>query len=240
MLEEYVIPGARIDIVPSSDRFVDDAGEQVKEYASKVYDIVSEDRIDVMMPIEKGKLILLPVDGKYNVVFYSDKGLFQCIAKVTDRYRSNNMYILTLDLMSGMQKLQRRQYYRFSCAIPFEVRLLTPDEQQEYNAYSKFTLDEEAPMKKGVIVDISGGGIRFVSDIRFDAEELIVFRFSLEIRKKVKKYCIIGNVLRAEEMENRQGVFEHRVQFKIIAEDCREDIIHYIFMEERKVRKKQV
>jgi c-di-GMP-binding flagellar brake protein YcgR len=50
---------------------------------------------------------------------------------------------------------------------------------------------------------------------------------------------VTGKVLKVEPLENRDGLFEHRVQFLKISDSEREDIIHYIFEEERKIRKKQ-
>jgi len=45
--------------------------------------------------------------------------------------------------------------------------------------------------------------------------------------------------LKVQELESRPGLFEHRIQYVYIEETSREDIIHFIFEEERKIRKKQ-
>jgi hypothetical protein len=95
-------------------------------------DVTSDDRIEVLMPFERGKIVLLPVDGEYSLCFYSTKGLFQCFAKIVDRYRSDNMYILVLDLTSELSKLQRREYYRFSCALELKSRLCSKEEQEAF------------------------------------------------------------------------------------------------------------
>ena len=50
---------------------------------------------------------------------------------------------------------------------------------------------------------------------------------------------MVCNVLRVQELENRPGLYEHRIQYAYIDESSREDIIHFIFEEERKIRKKQ-
>ena len=49
----------------------------------------------------------------------------------------------------------------------------------------------------------------------------------------------MGKVLSARELENKPGVFEHRVQYYNMDEDIREEIIKFIFEEERKQRKNE-
>ena len=53
-----------------------------------------------------------------------------------------------------------------------------------------------------------------------------------------KQYLIKCHVLASEEAENRWGQIETRVQFIFHDNRMQEEIIRYIFEEERKVRKK--
>ena len=94
-------------------------------------------------------------------------------------------------------------------------------------------------MLKSVIVDISGGGIRFVSVNRFEEGMILYSIFRLPSRKVAEEYRVCIKILKARELENRPDTYEYRAQYTIIDEDDREDIIRYIFEEERKNRKKQ-
>ena len=68
----------------------------------------------------------------------------------------------------------------------------------------------------------------------------LIGKQSEEIHSGVdKEYEMICNVLKVQELEARPGLFEHRIQYIYIEETSREDIIHFIFEEERKIRKKQ-
>jgi c-di-GMP-binding flagellar brake protein YcgR len=49
---------------------------------------------------------------------------------------------------------------------------------------------------------------------------------------------VIGKVLAVSELENRPGTYEHRVQYYNMDESVREEIIKFIFEEERRNRKK--
>ena len=122
MLTNFVKAGQKIEL-QSVERMNSENEEQIRKvYVSKVYDVLSEDRLEVLMPMEKTKLILLPVDAEYNICFYTDQGLYQCFVRIIDRYKSNNVYILVLELISNLRRFQRREYYRFSCALEMESR----------------------------------------------------------------------------------------------------------------------
>ena len=112
MLSKYVIPGNKLEIQAVDRSKNMDELESKKVYDSVVYDVLSEDRFEIYMPMEKTKLILLPVDVEYDVYFYTASGLYQCFAKVIDRYKSDGKFILLLELVSNLRKFQRREYYR--------------------------------------------------------------------------------------------------------------------------------
>ncbi len=237
MLADYIAPGNRVELKATGKVWMDKDARNKQIYMSKVMDITSDDRIEVLMPSEKGRLVLLPVDGEYNLCFYSTKGLFQCYCRIVDRYRSDNMYILVLDLTSQLQKLQRREYYRFSCALELKSRLCSAEEVKAHEMNRPYLANNDA-LQRSVVVDISGGGLRFVANFHYEEGNMIYCSYKLPGNTE-KEYEMICNVLKVQEIESRPGLFEHRIQYIYIDETSREDIIHFIFEEERKIRKKQ-
>lgn len=238
LLSKYVVPGCRVDL-QAIDRRKENrrpVNEERKTYQSKVIDVLSEDRIEISMPMEKTKLILLPVDGEYDLYFYMDNGLYQCYARVVDRYKNNSMYVLVLDLISNLRKHQRREYYRFSCALEMNSRALEKEEVALAGKKDELFIPQ-LPLKSSVIVDISGGGLRFVANYAYEAQSLILCKYHLMINGENKEYNLVGKVLSVRELENRKGVFEHRVQYVNVDATEREEIIKYIFDEERKTLK---
>lgn len=240
MLSKFVSIGDRIELQPveqRKDESADGAGRKL--YVSQVYEIISEDTMEIVMPMEQTKLILLPVDSEYDLVIYQESGLYQCFARVIDRYKSNNVYILVMELTSNLRKYQRREYYRFSCALEMCARNLQEEELQAVENNLPYALTPGLPLKQSIIVDISGGGLRFLSSQRYEPESLLYINYYL-LKKGVKKmYEIIGRVLSVKEMENRSGTYEHRVQYYDMDRRTREEIIKYIFEEERKHRRKE-
>lgn len=238
MLSKYVIPGTKMEIqAVDRVRYSDDV-EKKKVYQTQVLDILSADRLEILMPMEKSKLILLPVNAEYDLYFYTTLGLFQCFATVIDRYKSDRQYVLLMELTSNLRKFQRREYYRLSCALEMSSR---PLEKEEIEAVEneESALVPGLPLKRSVIVDISGGGIRFVGNYAYEPDSLVYCKYNLIVDGKSKEYVLVAKILVVRELEDRPGVYEHRAQYINIDTAEREEIIRFIFEQERKHRKKE-
>lgn len=238
MLSKYILPGEKIELQLVARGRESNYEANKKVYFSKVFDILSEDRLEITMPMEKTKLILLPVDAEYDMYFYAKSGLFQCFARIIDRYKSNNVYILVLELTSNLRKFQRREFYRFSCALEMDTRTIQEEEIDAFENKNDF-LVPGLPLKRSVIVDISGGGIRFVADSLYEVGSLVYCKYQLVVNGNTKEYNLVGKILKNKEIENRPGDYEHRLQYVNISKVEREEIIRYIFEEERKYRQRE-
>lgn len=238
MLSKYVTPGNRVEIQSVERVKYIAENEKKKVYQSMVCDVLSEDRLEVYMPLEKSKLILLPVDVEYDMYFYTPGGLFQCFAKVIDRYKADRNYILLFELTSNLRKFQRREYYRLSCALEMDARVLEKEEVQSIEQKEK-NLVPGLPLKRSIIVDISGGGIRFVGEYYYEPESLICCKYHLVIDGRDKEYTLVARIIAAKQVEDKPGMYEHRAQYINIDTLEREEIIRFIFEEERKHRRRE-
>lgn len=238
ILSKYITPGNRIEMQEVKRVKIKGDNNRRTVYESQLVDIISDDRIEISIPMDKTKLILLPVDAEYDVFFYTPNGLYQCYARVLDRYKNNKVFTLLLALTSNLRKYQRREYYRFSCALEMNSRTL---EEQEIHAVEGNTnlLVPELPLQRSVIVDISGGGLRFVANYAYEVDSMILCKYNLWISGESRDFSLIGRVLAVKEVENRPGVYEHRVQYVNMDKDNREEIVKYIFDAERKSIQKQ-
>lgn len=237
LLSKYVVPGGEVELRAIERGFGAGPGSEKEKlpHRSHVLKVLTEDRVGITMPIEDGKLILLPVDGEYDMYFYGDNVVYQCNARVVDRYRFNGQYVLVMDLTSNLRNYQRREYYRFSCALEMDSRQLA--EEEEIADAAQEELLPSLPLKSSVIVDISGGGLRFVAYYAYEVNSLILCKYHLQLEGREKEYRLVGKVLAVNELEHRPGVFDHRVQYVNVDPQEREEIIQYIFDEARKVHK---
>ena len=85
---DLIKPGDKIDIrllqqVENEER----TGDTVKVYKSQVLDINKRGNLEISMPTEGTKLILLPLDVRLEFVFYSGGFLYKSIGQIVGTYR---------------------------------------------------------------------------------------------------------------------------------------------------------
>ena len=125
-----------------------------------------------------------------------------------------------------------------SCALEMDSRPLEKEEVEAVEKRDNY-LVPGLPLKRSVIVDISGGGIRFVGKYAYEPESLICCKYNLATDGRVKEYTLVAKILTVRELEDRPGIYEHRAQYINIDTADREEIIRFIFEEERKYRKRE-
>lgn len=239
MISKYIQIGNKLEL-ESVKKSVNEFGEIVrKTYKSELYEIISEDRVKIAMPMEQTKVVLLPIDGEYSLCFYTRNGLYQCLARVVERYKSNNLFVLVMELETDLQRYQRREYYRLNTILDMKCKKL--DEGYTANGETEHVefMDTDLTFDNGTMVDISGGGARFISKVQYPEGSLIRFVFSLFVNGNVTEYRLLGRVLKSSLLENKDDSYENRIQFVNMGNEDRESIIRYIFEEERKQRHRE-
>lgn len=208
-----------------------------KIYACQVCDILDDTRMKVTMPIEGGHVVAVSPNTKLNACFYTAKGLYHGRVVVVDRIKEDNIHVMIVELQYELEKFQRRQYYRLSCTMDLQYRSV---EQEELCAFEK---NNEVPherdlklMKEGVALDFSGGGIRFVSEEHYKKDEYLFVKLRISYEDIYKVYVLVGKVIASSEGKNIARKYETRIEFVGVSTKVREEIIKYIFFEERKQR----
>lgn len=100
--------GNKIELVQLEQVIKNDKNKKV--YVSKIYDILSEDTLQIAMPIYEGKIVPLPVDEKYSACFYTTKGLLQCNVLITSRYKSGNLFSLRYICLRSRQRYREGNF----------------------------------------------------------------------------------------------------------------------------------
>ena len=235
-LTDIVRPGERVDL--QTINYDDSVDEEKKYYISKVFDIIDDDYVEIFMPMDKSKMILIPVDTELEIYFYAQKGIFTCHVRVEERYHVENVAVVKLYVEDDITKHQRREYYRYSTVIGMTSRQMDEAEELEYME-AKQLLYAKTPEDKSVIVDISGGGIRFVSAAKYGLNRLVHCRFILPVRDENHMFDCVIRILGAKPVINNNKNSEFRGQFLFLDNFVRESIIRFIFDEERKMRQRK-
>ena len=233
MIEKYLSPGDKVEIRFAQRMAITEENTEPKYniYLSKISQMLDEDQIEILMPIEQSRMVLLPRNAIGSLVVYTSNGLYQCDVKVGERYKKDNIYLQVLELVSGIKKYQRREFYRYNCTIPVFSRTLTEEEQKS------MVWDETQKGIEGSTLDIGGGGIRYMVSEQMTSGEHVICYLKLEIKNSVKEIQALGKILSVRPVKDSE-LFEVRVQFEKISNAAREQIIQYIFEDERKRRKK--
>ena len=235
MIEKYISSGDKIELrFAQRMALTDENTEQTyKTYLTKINQVFDEDKIEILMPIEQSRMVLLAKNAIGTMVIYNGNGLYQCEVRVTERYKKDNIHLQVLELVSGIKKYQRREYYRYSCTIPVFSRCLTEEEKKT------LVWDETDKGIEGATLDIGGGGIRYLVSEKMEPNEMVICSLDLVMKDGVKEIQALGKILSVQPVKEKDTKkFEVRVQFEQISDRVREQIIHYIFEDERKRRKK--
>jgi len=222
-------------------------------YVSRFLYQKSADEAVIEMPMREGLLVPLEPEDMFQICFYTSKGLYQCQSQVVSRYYEDSLPVAVIRLRSEFEKLQRRQYYRMESLLQMEFRIISENEFDQMLMRKETAWRE--PVKKdtvvdgeemiltrfytGVTLDISGGGVRFNSQHAAQSGDLIAIRIAFLFGEAQKLQMLFAKVLTVLPVQNRSGLFEHRAEFVSISNMERECVIRYIFLEERKRRKRE-
>lgn len=245
MVSKIIRPGDKVDIrlvqqVENSSK----TGTEASTYKSQVLDVLDNGNLEISMPMEAGKMILLPQGVRFEFVFYSGGSLFRSYGKVVERYKRDNLFMLVIELSSQLDRFQRREFYRYNCTMNFGYFILN-EEQMAMDSTDEILsnlmdADFKEKRRSGVIVDISGGGMKFRSMDELKPNEQILVMLRLTNQKTDRQFQIRGNVIACvKAQKSKDLLYESRIKFMIDDNRIREEIIRFIFEEERRIRQKE-
>lgn len=250
MFSNTVKTGDRIKIIVLQE---EDNTEREASYNSRIVEIMDSNKIKAIMPIVDGKYVVLESLNKYRLEFITKKGMFECQAKIIRRFKEKLKFFVVFELMSELEKLQRREYYRLECVFDIKYRrsmegniyakdeadLEYEDESEEETESKLIYKKKQVPWHAAIVTNISGGGVRFNSREILRKGEHVLLKMHLKFDDGEGDYEIPAKVIHASEVPDRPDIFEARVQFTDITPHDREAIIRFVFDEERRIRRRK-
>lgn len=238
-MDSRITIGDKMDLEKIETRLSVDPDKHPPVYVSQVLDDSPNGELLAAMPIKEGRGVPLAVGEKFNATFYAKSGLLQCEMEVTARYKKGSLFLMELTQKSIFKKVQRREYFRYECNMPMEYRLIGQEEQSMIESGILYDEEKMNPeWKKGIMLDLSGGGIRFVSAFREKKESFIQVRFEMPVGEEDEIFCLYATILRSEQNQNNSSIYDQRVMFWRLDQTLREKIIRSIFEMQRKNRSK--
>lgn len=244
MVSDILRPGDKVEI--NSLRKTGSAHLSETEscdYMSRIQGVNQDGTIDIAMPIVEGKYVLLHLGVSFEFVFYANNSLYKATGTVKERFKSNNIYMLRIELKTPLGKLQRREFYRFPCVMDFKYYHIDEEQAKLEDAEDilESLRDENfyEKEKKGTILDLSGGGARFVAGENLDVNQEVLCVIYLDGDSQDNVLYVRSKILTNKKLEAPEPKFEHRIEFVGMKSKTREEIIRYIFEEERRMRKSE-
>lgn len=227
-------------------------GDDFPILSSKVVDIIDDTTLVISMPMDKTVTIPLSSNEKVELFFYAQNSILSASAVAMERYYEGTIPVVKLKFVSPLEKFQRRQFYRIECYIPFSYHTMTEEEMktmlefrgsdrssnQKFYEHLQNAVDETTEWKDGVILDLSGGGMRFVTDVEPQKSLPLLLTFDITVGQEKMTLNLILIIISVEEKREIRGKFEVRAKFYRIKDTFRDTIVKFVFDEERRIRSK--
>jgi c-di-GMP-binding flagellar brake protein YcgR len=196
----------------------------------------------LLLPIYQGKRVMLARGAIFEVTFYTKSGPYRSIGVVKECFNEDRIHFVRVHLTTAFFRIQRRLHYRMECFLDAEVYEI-PEEEREHldqKHLHSCVMDPDvlAGMQRGVIVDISGGGIRFVCGSPHEVDDILMVHFIIKNEHVHQDLLVPVSVVTCGKAGSDSGKYEHRAAFLHLTHHLREMIIKYIFYEERRNRSK--
>lgn len=243
MIQNILSLGNKIEMQETNMNLKNGFDDVKRIYVSQIleFDDEEEDVVNIAMPIFEGKLIPVDLGIKFDLYFYTKKGIYTCEAETVNRYKSGKIYVLVVRLLNELKKFQRRQFFRLEKNLELQYKIFTKEDEKYFRLMGKISDDmNDRIYESCMTLDISGGGMRFVTRDKIDVGSKMILRMALDIGNEIKICEPIAKVISSIHTKGRSDLFESRIEFVQINETEREALIKYIFMQERIVRKKQL
>lgn len=196
-------------------------GKHTDNYPSRVEDI-QKDIIILAAPIKKSFVVPLTINTEIQVNYFYQNAVYSFDTYILSR-ESSPLPLLEVIKPSEVKRIQRRNFVRFDVKLPLKVGLLAEN------------LNNPLAEICAKTIDISGGGLSFISKDKFEKDGEITLEIELPDMGLVNA---VGKVVRVGKKENNNNEFIYSVGFIFIDEFDRDKIVKYIFNKQREFRAK--
>lgn len=240
-MDNKISIGDKLELEKIETRLSVDPDKKPEKYNSQILDEAPNGRIYAAMPMRGGTVVPLSVGQRFKGTFYTNTGLQNCEVVVTGRYKKDGFFLVELEQTSALQKVQRREFYRYECRKPIKYRVIDGEELEMIRSGNAFFPEEAGIVwKEAIMLDLSGGGIRFVSAHKEEKGSFVEVQFDIEHNEEIEIVYAYAELLRSERNPNNTSIYDQRIMFWKMDNGMREKIIHYIFYEQRKRRSQQL
>jgi len=205
-----------------------------KWYKSKIVDMPNIDgkkTLSIYVPSSgNGQPFVMQPNEKYALVVHARDYLIKFTCCFEGYLREETNYFVVIKILDEGIKLQRREFFRFTCmlAMKFSAMYTGNNEAAKLLQNSGYSV-----MHNGIIRDIGGGGIRFITNEELEIDSLIQCTIMLGNTAMLIK----GKILDKQYMPKSSLKFQYRAIFLDVSQATQDEIVNFIFAEQRKQKK---
>jgi c-di-GMP-binding flagellar brake protein YcgR len=230
-------------------------------YVSRVEAVVGKNKVVINAPIHFMQEVRLSINATCVVRFSSKRGYIRFKARVIEHIFENNMVFIVLRLSGEGSRTQQRSFFRYECSIPVKFYIVkeeedpaekkaadntASDEKNTGNEPNDESLPDEKPYD-GIILDISGGGVRIAT--RPFITDGVLLRIPLPLYPAAwmgrgsdaepptpehETLIVFGKVRDRQEKKDAAYPNQYHVQFTALSKIDQERIIQFIYEQQRK------
>ncbi|WP_252231513.1 flagellar brake domain-containing protein [Clostridium sp. ZBS15] len=190
-----------------------------KAFKSLIQDI-EDDCIKINIPVFNGEYLALKIDDKMEINSYAKGGkCFNFYCDVLERGKENNIIYYKLSKPYNVREIQRRDFVRVDFMNIVKLKKITESEDEEITSF-----------KDALMIDLSGGGMRFKTKEKLEKYDKLILEFALNDKLNYIK----AQIMRLEITEFNEYIYG--VKFIEISENQRDKVISEIFNIMRKQR----
>ena len=210
--KKMIVPGLAVEVIVPE-------GEYEGKYRTRIED-VGERLILVGSPFINGDIIPLRIGTKLKLIFWDELSAYSFLTEIKQRV-AEPIHMFVLSMPDSILRVQRRNFVRVTAIKPITFQTVTSEGLSD--------------SVKGTTLDLSGGGLRFLT------EELVEDKSILNVQLTLPKGDMQIPVLvcRADKLEDSKPQrYCVSTEFHEMQERVRDQIIRYIFQLQREMRKK--
>jgi len=220
-------PGDKVEISKPGD-------ETRTFYRSQVLDMPkissSVRMLSIYAPSADGKPLSMQVGEQYAVYVHTRDYLTKFTCSFEGYLREEANYFVVIKILDEGIRLQRREFFRFTCMLAMKFSVMYTGDNEaakllQNNGYQT--------MANGIIRDIGGGGIRFITND--DLEDGSIIQSTIMLGHTAM--LIKGKILDKQYMPKSSMQFQYRALFLDVSQSTQDEIVNFIFAEQRKQKK---
>ena len=217
--------------------YVYDQKNQV--YYQSIIQEIGKDYIALGAPVKKQKQMFLLEDETYSFRLPVADAMYSFKSKILGKKFNGYIPLYLISWPEDVERTQRRQFFRFPCMMDLQYWVLSEQGFKNGDQLSRcsdtvYSLSEQVESlglpEKAEVINISGGGLMFVSRRRLTVGAVLALRFRMESRAKSTDILLKGKVIRVFVFHIGSIVrYRYGIEFFDINERKRDEIIRFIF-----------